>query len=389
MTSAGLDPARLRPRPALDADGLATARSSSPLLHALPALRRHLGGIAEDAEHIMVICDAVGRILWLEGHPRVVEGAQSITFRPGMLWTEDSAGTNAIGTALAIQHPVQIFSAEHFLPEQHPWWCSAAPLHDPLTGELLGVVDVSGPDRTAHPYSLTLVTAAARIAGDVLGERHLAHDERLRVIYLERVSRSRGGFSALVDRDGRVLHALPDRWLSGTVAPPAAPGRVRLAGVEVEAEPLDGEAWVVWRTDDRLARTSPARRTQLELRVLGRYGHTVSIDSAPAHGLSLRHAEALTLLALSRWGWLAPMSVGVVKGCPVEQEQHGQQHGRLSRRGLVAAGTLAVRVASNTIDVHALAAVFRDPRSCPGRLWRRHSGFGCRCDRRRRPSDLA
>ena len=32
-----------------------------------------------------------------------------------MLWTEDSAGTNAIGTALAIDHAVQIFSAEHFL----------------------------------------------------------------------------------------------------------------------------------------------------------------------------------------------------------------------------------------------------------------------------------
>ena len=36
-----------------------------------------------------------------------------------MLWTEDSAGTNAIGTALEIDHAVQVFSAEHFLAEQH------------------------------------------------------------------------------------------------------------------------------------------------------------------------------------------------------------------------------------------------------------------------------
>ena len=61
-----------------------------------------------------------------------------------MLWSEDSAGTNAIGTALAIDHAVQVFSAEHFLADQHAWWCSAAPIHDPVTGALLGVVDISG-----------------------------------------------------------------------------------------------------------------------------------------------------------------------------------------------------------------------------------------------------
>jgi hypothetical protein len=299
MTGAGLHPAHLRPRPALDADALAAARSSSPLRHALPALRHHLGGIAEEAQHIVVVCDAVGGILWLEGHPRVVEGAEGITFRPGMLWTEDSAGTNAIGTALAIQHPVQIFSAEHFLVEQHLWWCSAAPLHDPTTGQLLGVVDVSGPVWTAHPYSLTLVTAAARIAGDVLHARHLAQDNGLRASYLERVRRSRGGASALVDAQGRVLLALPGAWLSGTVVPPAAPGRTRLvAGPEVEAEPLGAQAWVLWKIDDGRPGRPPARPARVDLRVLGRHGHTVSIDGAPPHELSLRQAEALVLLAL-------------------------------------------------------------------------------------------
>jgi transcriptional regulator of acetoin/glycerol metabolism len=42
-----------------------------------------------------------------------------ITVVEGMCWTEDSAGTNAIGTPLAIDHAVQVFSAEHVLPDQH------------------------------------------------------------------------------------------------------------------------------------------------------------------------------------------------------------------------------------------------------------------------------
>ena len=99
----------------------------------MPVLRRCLGALADDAQHVLVVCDEAGRILWLEGHERVKEDAvERIRFSEGMLWTEDSVGTNAIGTALEIDHAVQVFSAEHFLAEQHGWWCSAAPIHDPV-----------------------------------------------------------------------------------------------------------------------------------------------------------------------------------------------------------------------------------------------------------------
>ena len=171
MVGAGLDPDHLHPQRAFAPDELADRRDASPLHACIDVLRRCLGGFAMDAEHVMVVVDATGRILWIEGHPRVRHRADRITFVEGMLWTEASAGTNAIGTALAIDHAVQIFSAEHFLSEQHAWWCSAAPIHDPLSGEVLGVVDLSGPMRTAHPVSLALVAAAAGMAEEALRVR--------------------------------------------------------------------------------------------------------------------------------------------------------------------------------------------------------------------------
>lgn len=171
MIGEGIAPDQLAPSRALDADGLASARETSPLGAILPDLRGCLAGLAEDAEHILVVGDATGRLLWIEGHDRVLEQAQTIDFVPGMSWVESSAGTNAIGTALAIDHAVQIFSAEHFLTEQHPWWCSAAPIHDPTTGAMIGVVNLSGPQRTAHPHSLGLVMAAARMAEQSLRHR--------------------------------------------------------------------------------------------------------------------------------------------------------------------------------------------------------------------------
>ena len=169
LAGSGLHPDRLAPEDRLTDDALEQARHASPLHAALPVLRRCLGSFAEDSEHILVVADARGHLLWTEGHNSVLDATQSIKFKPGMLWDEASVGTNAIGTALATRHPVQIFSAEHFLADQHPWWCSAAPVHSPHTGELLGVIDLSGPQHTAHPHSLALVQAAAALV-----ERELA-----------------------------------------------------------------------------------------------------------------------------------------------------------------------------------------------------------------------
>jgi hypothetical protein len=297
MTSAGLDPDHLHPRRALPLEALEDARAASPLSEALPALRRCLGGLALDAEHVMVISDEAGRILWIEGHPRVKFHAEGITFTEGMLWTEDSAGTNAIGTALAIERAVQVFSAEHFLSEQHTWWCSAAPIHDPGTGALLGVVDLSGPMRTAHPHSLALVMAAAEMAEDVLRFNLAVEENRLRLAYLERTTGA--GTSALIGAGGRVLLAHPADWIAGTVAVPPQGGLVALPdGRSALAEPLE-DAWVLRLIPER---GTPAPR--LHLRLLGRVA-TASLDEGAAIELSLRHAEILALLALHPEGLTA------------------------------------------------------------------------------------
>jgi len=40
---------------------------------------------------------------------------------------------------------VQIFTAEHFCEGIHDWVCSSSPVGDPLTKEVLGVINVTGP----------------------------------------------------------------------------------------------------------------------------------------------------------------------------------------------------------------------------------------------------
>jgi hypothetical protein len=139
-------------------------RRTHPLASVLPVLRELVGRAAAESGHIMVITDATGTALWAEGHSTALHVAERIHLVPGSQWDEESVGTNAMGTALAVDQAVAIFSAEHFRFPVQAWSCAAAPIHDPATGRVIGTIDVSGGSAVAHPHSLALVRAAARAA---------------------------------------------------------------------------------------------------------------------------------------------------------------------------------------------------------------------------------
>jgi hypothetical protein len=143
---------------------LGTYRAEHPLARVMPLFRELLGTFAADGEHLLAVCDAHGRLLWVEGHPATRRKAGRMNFVPGARWAESAVGTNAPGTAVTVDRPVQVFAAEHFIRRVQPWTCAAAPVHDPHTGRVLGAVDITGGDRLAHPHSLGFVQAVARAA---------------------------------------------------------------------------------------------------------------------------------------------------------------------------------------------------------------------------------
>ncbi|MFD7811560.1 GAF domain-containing protein [Streptomyces sp. NPDC059785] len=143
---------------------LGAYRAEHPLASVMPLFRELMGTFAADGEHLLAVCDAQGRLLWVEGHPSTRRAADRMNFVPGARWSESAVGTNAPGTAVAVDRPVQVFAAEHFSRRVQPWTCAAAPVHDPRTGKVLGAVDITGGDGLAHPHSLGFVQAVARAA---------------------------------------------------------------------------------------------------------------------------------------------------------------------------------------------------------------------------------
>lgn len=144
-------------------------RAAHPLASALPVIRRLLIEDAADAGVVVAVTAADGTLLWVEGDRNAIRKAEAMNFVPGADWSESGAGTNAPGTALALDTELQIRGSEHFSRIVQPWSCTAAPVHDPVSGALIGAIDLTGGADVATPQTLALIRATA-----VAVENHLA-----------------------------------------------------------------------------------------------------------------------------------------------------------------------------------------------------------------------
>ncbi|MDR7358657.1 helix-turn-helix domain-containing protein [Paeniglutamicibacter sulfureus] len=148
----------------LSDDALRELRSTSPLRLVLPVFDRLLLEPARETGLILAIGGPTGRLLWVKGDSQALQDAESMAFVPGADWSERTVGTSAPGTALATRGGVQVSGAEHFDPIAQRWSCTAVPIHAPGTGEILGVVDITGGEEAVAAHSLALLKAAVAAA---------------------------------------------------------------------------------------------------------------------------------------------------------------------------------------------------------------------------------
>ncbi|RDI54495.1 GAF domain-containing protein [Nocardia mexicana] len=288
----GLHPNRHLPQVVLTADELREYRENDPMGTVLPTLLTSLDAAASEPGHILFVGDAQGHLLWVRGDASTRRVAERANLVSGARWSEAGAGTNGVGTALALGKPFQVRGAEHYLSLAMEFTCTAAPIRDPATGAVIGVVDVTCRRQDARAMALPLVTAAARLAEAHLADLYRRRDAEARTRYVDRISARSPDWNALLSVDGRVLHAEPAGWL-----PTIWPGAL----VEGPATLPDGRPVVL----ERLSQTGmfavrAPRRGVLDTRVahvtaLGRDRALLDLDGA-VHQLSARHSELVVLL---------------------------------------------------------------------------------------------
>ena len=103
-------------------------------------------GVAKDVEGrngIVTVADATGRILCTWGDQATVARAADANLATWSCWSESTAGTNGMGTALETHGPVLIRGAEHWCQAFHGWACAGVAVRDVVTREPIAVLNIS------------------------------------------------------------------------------------------------------------------------------------------------------------------------------------------------------------------------------------------------------
>ncbi|NOJ80932.1 sigma-54-dependent Fis family transcriptional regulator [Myxococcus xanthus] len=231
-----------------------------PVWHELGGMLEMLSAAPLPSGRVALLADREGVILATRSSGGdFTHHADYVRLVEGACWDETSRGTNAIGTALAESSAVAVVGPAHYAQRHHGLVCYAAPVHDPF-GELVAVLDVTGPAGAADPLVLVAVASVAHAA-----------EARLREVAWARVAAAaRGGLESRLSReDGPVLVVEP----MGRVSRFNASARALLGGQGPTA--VEAALGVSWRVltdaalrgvalETRLASQGPAWRIHAE-----------------------------------------------------------------------------------------------------------------------------
>ncbi|WP_122898026.1 transcriptional regulator [Acinetobacter sp. B51(2017)] len=117
--------------------------SSTPLQHALNYCSDELTHIAEQSHMAVAVGDVGSTIIWSAAHGQMRREAENVHFVQGGQWREELVGTNALALTLKTEQSSCVFSNEHYMHSVQNWVCYAAPIIDPYSKHVLGVVDLS------------------------------------------------------------------------------------------------------------------------------------------------------------------------------------------------------------------------------------------------------
>lgn len=152
-------------------DRLVTSHKRQMLSRASADVLKHLALLVEATSGALMLADADGLILLQRGDPEVMRLTERVGAIPGARWSEIEAGTCGIGTALAMKKTAQVFASEHFCEGWQNLTCTASPIRHPVTGQTLGVINLTTDYRKSTAEAWPLMSDMAKFIEDEI--RHL------------------------------------------------------------------------------------------------------------------------------------------------------------------------------------------------------------------------
>ncbi|MCM3568052.1 sigma-54-dependent Fis family transcriptional regulator [Neobacillus mesonae] len=161
--SIGLNPGQKQAKNVLTTLELEKLLSESDLYRAAKPIIDNIFDKLAGTGYLITLNDENGNMIYLKGESDIIRKTEKMNFLPGMDWSENAAGTNAIGTSIISKKPIQVFSAEHFCEGFHPMTCSSSPIFHPYTKKVIGAIDFTGLWPSTQPHTLGLAVSLAQI----------------------------------------------------------------------------------------------------------------------------------------------------------------------------------------------------------------------------------
>lgn len=171
---------------------------------ALPVLDETVE-LLEDQNALVLLCSPEGLVLESRGNRPSQEAGIEANIVPGGLWHEEVSGTNAVGTALATQHAIQVYASEHYCAGVKNWTCAASLVHDPVDGRLLGALDISYQSEALDRFALPLIVSAARRVESILRQMLTMRHNLLLEKYIDCLPQYGNDGLLLVNKQGLLL----------------------------------------------------------------------------------------------------------------------------------------------------------------------------------------
>lgn len=159
-------------------DGLGESETHLLIGQVLQRAARQLG----EEPVCMIFADQSGRVVHrICSDLALGKRLEKVNLAPGFTYAEESVGTNGIGTTLLTRRPTLIMGSEHFTEPLMGFSCAGAPVHHPINGMLLGVLDLTCTSGVSNGLLLSYARSIAeRIESEILAKVSLSEMTLLR-----------------------------------------------------------------------------------------------------------------------------------------------------------------------------------------------------------------
>ncbi|HVX42566.1 MAG TPA: helix-turn-helix domain-containing protein [Mycobacteriales bacterium] len=219
----------------------------TPLIHSAEPVLHQLGDQLDGQPISLILTDASGVVLTQStGDADLHRHLESVELVPGFSYSERFVGTNGIGTALEVGGPINVFGHEHYAENLEDLACAGVPICHPITGKIIGAVDLTCWRKDAGGLLIALARTTAEQVRQALLATSSIRELALFRSYLQACRHAGGIVMALNDdvvmmndHARRLLHPVDQSMLLAQAAQALASGRRTVATLDL---PTGGRA---------------------------------------------------------------------------------------------------------------------------------------------------